>query len=96
MASPWKAIFSFDDIVGESEGLQEAVRLARHAAEAGYPTLIVGESGTGKELFAHAIHTASVRRAGPFVAVNCGTVGGDLAAATLCGYEAHSFRLRMT
>jgi len=91
MASPWKAIFSFDDIVGESEGLQEAVRMARHAAEAGYPTLIVGESGTGKELFAHAIHNASVRREGPFVAVNCGTVGGDLAAATLCGYEAHSF-----
>src|SRR5262249_47668851 len=50
-----------------------------------------GESGTGKELFAHAIHAASARRDGPFVAVNCGTLSGELALAEMCGYEPGSF-----
>ena len=64
---------------------------ARRAAAGGYPTLLVGASGTGKELFAHAIHTASELSDGPFVAVNCGTLCGELAVAEMCGYEPGSF-----
>ena len=90
-ASPWRARFSFDDILGRSEPLQHAIQMARRAASGGYPTLLVGASGTGKELFAHAIHTASPRSEGPFVAVNCGTLCGELAVAEMCGYEPGSF-----
>jgi transcriptional regulator with PAS, ATPase and Fis domain len=53
--------------------------------------MVVGESGTGKELLAHAIHLASPRSEGPFVAVNSGTLCGDVAVAELCGYEPGSF-----
>jgi transcriptional regulator with PAS, ATPase and Fis domain len=90
-ASPWRARFSFDDILGDSKPLQKAIAMARRAAERAYPTLLIGASGTGKELFAHAIHTASACREGPFVAVNCGTLRGDLAVAEMCGYEPGSF-----
>ena len=73
MVSSWRASFCFDDILGASEALRGAVRLAQRAAQASYPAVLVGETGTGKELFAHAIHNASQRRDGPFVAINCGT-----------------------
>lgn len=89
--SPWRARFSFDDILGDSQPLQKAIQLARRAARDEYPTLLVGASGTGKELFAHAIHSASAASDGPFVAVNCGTLCGELAVAEMCGYEPGSF-----
>jgi transcriptional regulator with PAS, ATPase and Fis domain len=91
MSSPWRARFSFDDIEGRSSLLKQTITLAQRAAKGEYPVLLVGESGTGKELFAHAIHNASVARDGPFVAVNCGTLCGDIAVAELCGYEPGSF-----
>jgi transcriptional regulator with PAS, ATPase and Fis domain len=91
MVHSWIAHFSFEDILGKSEALQGALRLAQSAAKAPYPAVLVGESGTGKELFAHAIHNASARRDGPFVAINCGTLCGDLAVAEMCGYEPGSF-----
>jgi len=91
MVNSWRASFSFDDILGASAALRGAVRLAQRAAQAPYPAVLVGESGTGKELFAHAIHNASQRRDGPFVAINCGTLRGDLAVAEMCGYEPRSF-----
>ena len=57
----------------------------------GLPVLLTGETGTGKELFAQAIHTASPRSQGPFVAVNCGVPGDDLLAAELFGYVEGAF-----
>jgi transcriptional regulator with PAS, ATPase and Fis domain len=90
-SASWRPQFSFDDIRGESALLRQVLWLGRRAAEGGYPTLIVGESGTGKELLAHAIHTASPLAHGPFVAINCGTLSAELAAAELCGYEAGAF-----
>jgi sigma-54 dependent transcriptional regulator, acetoin dehydrogenase operon transcriptional activator AcoR len=91
LAPSWKARFSFDDILGESEPLRQVLWLGRRAADGGYPTLIVGESGTGKELLAHAIHSASPQSDGPFVAINCGTLSAELAVAELCGYEPGAF-----
>jgi sigma-54 dependent transcriptional regulator, acetoin dehydrogenase operon transcriptional activator AcoR len=91
MTSSWRARFTFDDVRGRSEALSRAIWIGRRAAEGGYPTLIVGESGTGKELLAHGIHNASPLRDGPFVAINCGTLNGELAVAELCGYEPGSF-----
>lgn len=91
VSSSWRAFFSFDDIRGESEPLRQVLWLGRRAAEGGYPTLIIGESGTGKELLAHAIHSASPRSEGPFVAINCGTLSAELAVAELCGHEPGAF-----
>jgi sigma-54 dependent transcriptional regulator, acetoin dehydrogenase operon transcriptional activator AcoR len=91
MTGSWRARFTFDDVRGGSDALARVIWMGRRAAEGGYPTLIVGESGTGKELLAHGIHNASALRDGPFVAINCGTLAGELAVAELCGYEPGSF-----
>lgn len=86
-----KAQFCFEDIQGKSQELQEAVRLAKIAARSMSNVLILGESGTGKELFAQAIHNHSLRREGPFVAVNCGAMTSTLIESELFGYEKGAF-----
>ena len=53
--------------------------------------LLHGESGTGKEVFAQAIHSASRRRKGPFVAVNCGAIPDSILESELFGYQAGAF-----
>ena len=85
------AHFSFSDIIGSSPAMQEAVRMAQVAARNDVTVFLSGESGTGKELFAQAIHNASDRRDGPFIAVNCGALPKSLIEAELFGYESGSF-----
>jgi DNA-binding NtrC family response regulator len=53
--------------------------------------LILGESGSGKELTARALHAASERRDGPFVAVPCGAMPAELAESQWFGHERGSF-----
>jgi transcriptional regulator with PAS, ATPase and Fis domain len=86
-----KAYFNFEDIIGHSSALQEAIRLGKIAARSTTNVLITGESGTGKELFAQSIHNHSSRREGPFVAVNCGALPGGLIESELFGYEGGAF-----
>ena len=53
--------------------------------------VVIGETGTGKELVARYIHENSTRKAGPFVAVNCGALVDSLVEAELFGYEKGAF-----
>ncbi len=85
------AQFNFEDIIGQSTGVAECIRLAKIAANSMANVLIQGESGTGKELVAQAIHNSSARHDGPFVAINCGAIPRDLVESELFGYEEGSF-----
>ncbi len=82
---------SFDDILGASPALAEAVRVAAIAAAGSSTVLLQGESGTGKDLFAQAIHHRSPRSDGPFIAVNCGAIPRELVGSELFGYEEGAF-----
>jgi PAS domain S-box-containing protein len=85
------AKYSFKDIIGNSQPIKEAKKLALKAAQTLSPVLIVGETGTGKELFAHAIHNASIRRNFPFVKINCAAIPRELFESELFGYESGAF-----
>ncbi|BDG59888.1 sigma-54 interaction domain-containing protein [Caldinitratiruptor microaerophilus] len=85
------ARYTFDDLVGRSPAFLRAVGLARAASRVEANVLLEGESGTGKELFAQAIHRASRRGGGPFVAINCAAIPRELIASELFGYAAGAF-----
>lgn len=91
LTEPSAAQVTIEDIYGRSRAIVEAKNLARKAAAAESNVLIIGESGTGKELFAQAIHNASCRYSGPFVAVNCSAIPSELLEAELFGYEEGAF-----
>lgn len=86
-----QASYTFDTIQGVSLAMQDALRLGLIASRSDCTTLIFGESGTGKELFAQAIHNASERASGPFVAVNCGAIPRDLVQSELFGHVEGAF-----
>ena len=86
-----EAIFSFDDILGESDQMLRAKHMALKAAKSNTTILLNGESGTGKELFAHAIHNESKRKNKPFVTINCGAIPRELVASELFGYIEGAF-----
>src|SRR5262249_16341809 len=84
--------FSFDQIVGKSPAMREMIALAHKVAESeASSVLLQGESGTGKDLVAKAIHYASYRGDGPFVAINCATLPANLIESELFGYEKGAF-----
>jgi DNA-binding NtrC family response regulator len=83
--------FGFEGIVGHSRGMEEVLDRLRVAAPTRSTVLIVGESGTGKELVANALHQQSPREAGPFIAVNCGAIPGEILESELFGHERGAF-----
>lgn len=85
------ARFSFKDIIGKSAIIKDAISFAKKIADSEGNVIIEGESGTGKELFAQSIHNASMRKKGPFIAVNCGAIPRDLVGSELFGYTEGSF-----
>ncbi len=86
-----KALYTFEDIIGENRELVAAKTLAKKVAGTRAAVLIHGESGTGKELFAQAIHNSSSRKPCPFVSINCGAIPPELIESELFGYEAGAF-----
>ncbi len=72
-------------LVGASVGIARVRFDIRQVADLDVPVLIRGDTGTGKELVAHAVHSASRRRSGPFLGVNIGSIPPSLAASELFG-----------
>lgn len=85
------AKISFEDLVGEDPEFNRSLTLARAASASDSTVLLLGESGTGKDVLAQAIHNASDRAKGPFVAINCGAIPRDLIGSELFGYTEGSF-----
>jgi len=81
----------FTKIVGTSNAIKQAISLAQRVATTDTTVLLTGETGTGKEVFAQAIHGASPRRSGTFVAINCGALGKDILESELFGHRAGAF-----
>jgi len=81
----------FAPIVGVDPVLAEARKRAARFAASSLPVLLLAETGTGKELMAQAIHAASDRANGPFVAVNCGAIPETLLESELFGYAPGAF-----
>lgn len=78
-------------IIGHSDALLRAVRMAETVAPTAAPILITGPSGTGKELLAGLIHARSKRADGPLVQVNCAALNESLLESELFGHERGAF-----
>ena len=77
--------YIFDDIIGVSAGLREAVEVAGKVASSDFSVMLLGETGTGKEMFAQSIHSAGLRRNGNFVAINCAAIPSSIIESVLFG-----------
>lgn len=85
------ARYTFDDIVAVSPAAVQAKELAQKIAATDATVLLASESGTGKELYAQAIHNASPRQEGVFVAINCSNFNAQLLDSELFGYAEGAF-----
>ena len=81
----------FAGIIGRSQAMLEVFRLVETVCRTNSTVLVTGESGTGKELVARALHTLSLRRDQPFVAINCGAVAESLLESELFGHVRGAF-----
>ncbi|MGD9499721.1 nitrogen regulation protein NR(I) [Halothiobacillus sp.] len=79
------------DLIGNAPAMQEIFRAIGRLARSNVTVLINGESGTGKELVARALHQHSLRRQGPFVALNTAAIPKDLLESELFGHEKGAF-----
>lgn len=83
--------YDLDGLVFTSEAMSRTVELAGQVAKADVPVLITGPNGAGKERIASIVHANSSVRRGPFVAVNCGALPGELIEAELFGADAGAY-----
>ena len=77
--------------MGHSKAVQKLIRNVTLVAPCDFSVLILGETGSGKEVVAQAIHRASSRAGGPFVAVDCGAIPETLLESELFGHERGAF-----
>jgi len=82
---------TFDDIVYQSQKMNQLISSARTVAKSCSTILLRGESGTGKELFATAIHSDGPRYKAPFIAINCTALADTLLESELFGYDEGAF-----
>ncbi len=79
------------ELIGDSPPMRNLRELVAKVAPSEATVLIRGESGTGKEVTARAVHRASSRAAGPFIAVNCAAISDTLLESELFGYRKGAF-----
>ena len=91
LRSDLETTYSFAGVVGSSPGMQRVYAMMKRAAEADITVLVRGESGTGKELVAKSFHHNSLRKDGPFVAVDCAAIPEALIESELFGHERGAF-----
>jgi len=85
------AKYTFSDIIGKSNQLRQLIEMTHKFSRVDSNVLIVGETGTGKELISQSCHNASLRKHGPFVAVNCAALPENLLESELFGYVEGAF-----
>ena len=78
-------------IVAKSDAMRKLVDLARRVARVDSTVLITGESGSGKERIARLVHDESMRKTGPFIALNCGAITETLLESELFGHARGAF-----
>lgn len=81
----------FQNVIGTSPAIREAIRQARLVAQQRTTVLLVGPTGTGKELFARGIHYSGPGAGEPFVAVNCAAIPETMLESELFGHERGAF-----
>ena len=86
-----QSLHGFNEIIGDSPVLQEALDRVREVAGTDATVLLLGETGTGKELFARAVHERSPRRNRTLVRVNCAALPPTLIESELFGHERGAF-----
>ncbi len=91
-----KIRFNYDEIVGDSESLGEALKGIEQVAATNATVLILGETGTGKELVARAIHNCSQRSDRTMITVHCAALPASLIEAELFGREKGAYTGAMT
>jgi transcriptional regulator of acetoin/glycerol metabolism len=82
---------AFEPIFARDGAVRSAVELAKKVAPSDLPVMLLAETGSGKELLAQAIHAASKRAQGPFVALNCGSIVPSLLESELFGHAPGAF-----
>ncbi|MBA4196983.1 MAG: sigma-54-dependent Fis family transcriptional regulator [Chitinophaga sp.] len=86
-----KSKYHFDNIIGQSSSIKNAIQLAQKIAATDINVLLLGETGTGKEVFANAIHANSKKNNQAFIAINCSAFSKDLLEGELFGHKAGAY-----
>jgi PAS domain S-box-containing protein len=80
------------EVIGESKAMRDLMHFTKRVAASEATTILLeGENGTGKDLIAKTLHYESLRRAEPFVAINCAAIPETLLESELFGYEKGAF-----
>jgi len=85
------AAIRLDEVITNESSMMDICALLQKAASTDMSVLIIGESGVGKDVLARAVHGFSLRKSGPFIAINCGAVPEDLFEKELFGHERGAF-----
>jgi DNA-binding NtrC family response regulator len=83
--------YRLEGLVAESPALLRSLELACQVARSAAPVLITGPNGSGKERIAAIVHANSAVAGGPFVAINCGALPGELIEAELFGADSGAY-----
>ena len=86
-----KSEYNFEEIIGGSSVLRDALAKVKQVAPTDSTVLILGETGTGKELVARALHHLSKRKDGPLIKLNCSALPTGLIESELFGHEKGAF-----